>query len=130
VAGKLLHTINGGGLIAPWIGYPVHEFGEANHTSFTFEYIAYPAVAVYYCIYYPYGGALLRRSLYMLAYPTGITLVEVPLEWYTEVIDYTGWHWYYTWASIMMTLLVTQWFHLWFFGRSFVEGGGRPLEQE
>ncbi|MNG37356.1 hypothetical protein D3C84_1246840 [compost metagenome] len=66
----------------------------------------------------------LARILYVLAFPTAITVIEILLEKNTELIQYHTWSWYWTFVSILATLLLSLMFNRWFFreGRSGAEG--------
>ncbi|NQX70197.1 hypothetical protein HQN90_29075 [Paenibacillus alba] len=97
-----------------WLDYPVREL-KHNYTSLTFEIMGYPAIAVYLNIYYPAAKSLGVRFLYILAYPAGITLTELLLESYTDVIRYHSWNWYWTFLSIWATLQLSLFFNRWFF---------------
>ncbi|MDR6882881.1 CBO0543 family protein [Bacillus sp. 3255] len=97
-----------------WLDYPVREL-KRNYSSLTFEFIAYPAIAVYLNIYYPAMKTKWTRLLFVLAFPAAITVVEIILEKNTELIDYHSWSWYWTFASILVTLGLSLVFNRWFF---------------
>ncbi|GFZ81245.1 hypothetical protein GCM10008018_28600 [Paenibacillus marchantiophytorum] len=97
-----------------WLSYPLREL-KHNFTSLTFEIMAYPTIAVYLNIFYPAGKRLGLRILYIVAYPAGITLLEIVIETYTELIDYHSWSWYWTFLSTWVTLHLSLIFNRWFF---------------
>ncbi|CAM4404595.1 CBO0543 family protein [Paenibacillus tarimensis] len=98
-----------------WLDYPVREFNRGTQTSFLFEYLAYPTVTAYFNVYFPAGRPVIRRLLYTGAYCTAITVPEIFLEKYTGLIEYHTWTWYWTFISLYLTLMLSRWFHNWFF---------------
>ncbi|MFD0694490.1 CBO0543 family protein [Paenibacillus sp. GCM10027628] len=97
-----------------WLEYPVREL-RSNQTSLTFEFLAYPIVAVYMNLYYPTKKSAWIQLLYVAAYPAGITIIEHFIEKYTQLIDYLSWKWYWTFLSILATLLISRGFYVWFY---------------
>jgi len=107
--------------------YPFREL-QANRTSFTFEFIAYPMIAVYYNLYYPRRRSPWTRLLYTMAFGTGITLPEIWLESHTQLIKYSGWNWYCTFVSVGLTLFGTRLFRTWFL--DWAKSSSGEAEQE
>ncbi|MEH7159000.1 CBO0543 family protein [Neobacillus drentensis] len=97
------------------ITYPVRLFHVANRSSFTYEFFVYPIVAGLYNVFYPYSFSLFIRILYTSAYCTVLTIPEVFIEKYTDLIEYQHWTWYWTWTSLFLTFMLTRGFCLWFF---------------
>ncbi len=95
--------------------YPVRLFSYANRTSFSFEYFIYPAICVIFNLHFPQGKNKLIQTLHYAAYCTGITVFEIFVKEYTNIIAYTGWTWYYTWVSLFVTFLISRMFYIWFF---------------
>ncbi|WP_420490870.1 CBO0543 family protein [Neobacillus drentensis] len=50
-----------------------------------------------------------------MAFSTGLTIPEVIIEKYTNLISYINWKWYYTWASVYATLFLAWKFYKWYF---------------
>ncbi len=108
------------GLIVVQLGlieYPVRLFPKANMTSFTFEFLVYPSICAIFIVHYPQNKSRLTQLLYYAVYCTAITIVEVLVERYTDIIVYKHWHWYTTWLSLFATLYITKKFVDWFFRR-------------
>ncbi|MDF2717021.1 MAG: hypothetical protein K0R28_3946 [Paenibacillus sp.] len=106
------------GLIVVELGmleYPVRELASVNRTSFTFEFLAYPAVCAVFNARYPSGRGLLFQFSYFGIYCTAMTVVEVMIEKNTKLIDYLEWNWYWTWCTLFLTLLCSRLFCVWFF---------------
>lgn len=95
--------------------YPVRELAKVNGTSFLYEFFQYPVITVFFCLFYPKTNSFWKKSLYISAYSTGLTLPEVIIEKYTNLISYIHWHWYYTWASVYATLFLAWIFYKWYF---------------
>lgn len=95
--------------------YPVREFANINETSFLFEFLFYPIVGSFFCIYYPRNKSMGKKILYTSAFCTSLTIPEVIVESYTNLINYLKWEWYITWLSLYITLKILWIFYKWFF---------------
>ncbi|UUZ82806.1 hypothetical protein LJK88_01870 [Paenibacillus sp. P26] len=100
---------------AGWIEYPVRDFRVASQTSFVFEYLAFPTVSVYFNLYYPQHRSRWIQCLYYTGFASGLTLPEYFIEKYTQLIEYKGWAWYWSFISITLTLWLSRRFYEWFF---------------
>lgn len=100
---------------AGWLYYPIRELSKANSTSFVFEFLLYPATTAYFNIYYPERGSPLVQIGWTLLFAAGITLPEHYIEKYTNLVVYAGWQWYWTFCSVIVTLVMSRLFRNWFF---------------
>ncbi|WP_159883802.1 CBO0543 family protein [Paenibacillus puerhi] len=102
-----------------WLEYPVRFFADVNRASFTFEYFAFPAVCAVFNSRYPSTRSILYQIGYAIAYSTVITIVESILETSKSlhVIQYHQWKWYWTWLSLLITLMLSRLFCMWFFAQ-------------
>lgn len=98
-----------------FLEYPVRELASVNRTSFTYEYMAYPAICAVFNAFYPAKASRLGKILYYAAFCTGMTIPEVLLERYTELVRYLHWHWWTTWLSLLVTFFATRSFCVLFF---------------
>ncbi|WP_174616250.1 CBO0543 family protein [Virgibacillus ihumii] len=100
-----------------WLEYPDRIlFPDATKTSFSFEYILYPAICVFFVLYYPKNYGWIGRFIYYFIYCSAITIIEILVEHYTTAINYNEeWHWYTTWLTLFITFYVSWKFYLWFF---------------
>lgn len=97
------------------IEYPVRLFSKANRTSFTFEYFIYPSICAIFNVHYPEGKGSFGQFMYYFYYCTAITIIEVIVEKYTNIITYVHWTWYVTWVTLYITFYMTRKYCLWFF---------------
>lgn len=97
------------------IEYPVRLFSYANKTSFCFEFFIYPAVCVIFCLYYPRNKGNWLKLLHYVKYSTVITVIEILVEKYTNIITYLHWTWYLTWMTLFITFFFSFKFYEWFF---------------
>nr|WP_263324254.1 CBO0543 family protein [Neobacillus sp. Marseille-Q6967] len=106
-----------GGLTVEWklISYPERIMGYAYRTNFTFEYFVFPAVSVLFNLYFPKRGSMLKKFLYSISFPSIIIIGEVLVEKYTDNIEYLHWNWFFSWASMLVTLCFGYLFYKWFF---------------
>lgn len=96
------------------IEYPVRLFKHATKTSFSFEYFIYPSLCVFFNLYYPVNKSLFKQFSHYFIYCSAITILEVALEKYTDLISYIHWTWYWTWLSLFITFYLSRKFYLWF----------------
>ncbi|WP_063868148.1 CBO0543 family protein [Paenibacillus sp. Soil766] len=104
--------------------YPVRFFSKLMSTSFTYEFIALPAIGTIYCMYFPQEQRMLVKALYIVAFPTALTLAEVILLKYTDLIRYIHWSWYLSWLTIGITLHLNYLFFRWFFKKENAHNSG------
>jgi hypothetical protein len=97
------------------IEYPIRLFPIANRTSFTFEYFIYPSICAIFNVHYPQEKSRFAQFMYYIYYCTAITIVEVIVERYTNIITYVHWTWYITWITLFITFYLTRNYCLWFF---------------
>lgn len=97
------------------IEYPAREFSLATRTSFTFEYFVYPALCVIFNLHYPEGKSFFRQFAHFFYYCSSMTLIEMLIERYTNIIRYIHWSWYTTWITLFMTFFASRHFYKWFF---------------
>lgn len=90
------------------LAYPIREFAQVNRTSFIYEYLAYPMVCAVFNVRYPVHRNRLWQIGYYILYCTVLTIIEVFLERYTNLIVYVRWNWFWTWGSLMITLMLTR----------------------
>ncbi len=96
--------------------YPVREFAEVNRTSFIYEFLAYPMVSAVFNAHYPVGRNRLTQIGYYVLYSSVLTIGEVVIERYTNLIVYIEWNWFWTWGSLLITFSITRAVCVVFFG--------------
>jgi hypothetical protein len=95
--------------------YPVRFFASINRASFTFEYYAFPVICAAFNVWYPNHRSTLIQLGYYVGYSTVLTIAEVIIEKYTELITYIYWDWYISWVTIGLALFIGRLFCVWFF---------------
>lgn len=109
------------GLVVVELGlleYPVRLFASINRTSFTYEYYAFPVACAAFNVWYPQHRSSLIQAGYYVGYCSVLTVVEVILEKYTEIIKYIHWEWYITWITLVLSFFMTRLFCVWFFAKA------------
>lgn len=89
------------------IDYPVRLLPKYFDNSLMFEYIAFPASCLLYnqtTLKSGHVGIVLQAILYSSV----MTMVEVALERYTDVIRYHNWMWYHTLLTLIVTFLMVR----------------------
>jgi len=97
------------------ITYPVRFFDYASRTSFTFEYFAFPVLSVLFNLYFPKNASRKTKGIYILSFPSIMTIIEVLLEKYTDTIGYINWNWFFSWVTIFIALYISYLYYKWFF---------------
>lgn len=106
------------GLVAVELGllaYPVREMADVNSTSLTYEFMAYPMVCAVFNVHYPNGKKIWVQLAYYIGYCTLLTVPEILLEKYTNLVLYICWSWWCTWLSLLATFFMTRTFCVLFF---------------
>ncbi|MFH5181337.1 CBO0543 family protein [Paenibacillus sp. TAB 01] len=97
------------------IEYPVGFLSIAYRASFTFEFFVFPAISSIFNVHFPKEKPWFVKTIYVFSFPTVITIIEVFLEKYTELIKYLNWTWYLSFITVTITLLISYCYYLWFF---------------
>lgn len=98
------------------IEYPARLFfREANKTSFEFEFFIYPSICAIFIVNYPEKKSSFGQFMYYFYYCTSLTVIEVIVEKYTNILNYIHWSWYITWISFFITFYVNKKYNDWFF---------------
>lgn len=97
------------------IEYPVGFLKTVYKSSFTFEFFVFPSVSAIFNVHFPKDKSWFVKSIYILSFPTAITILEVNLVKYTQLIKYLNWAWYWSFITLTFTLLISYGYYLWFF---------------
>jgi hypothetical protein len=97
------------------VAYPVRLFPNFGYNSFTYEFMSYPVISAVFVAHYPNSRGPLVQFAYFAAVCTLLTIIEVLLEAYTDLIHYIHWNWFCSWSTLLFTLLVTRTFCVVFF---------------
>lgn len=98
------------------LAYPIRELADVSRTSITYEYMAYPMTCAVFNAYYPSHQRRWIQFGYYVLFTTVLTVVEVLIEQYTDLIRYVRWNWFWSWATIFLTFLMTRVFCVIYFG--------------
>ncbi|TCP55622.1 hypothetical protein EV586_103275 [Tumebacillus sp. BK434] len=103
-------------VVVKWklIEYPVRSLPKVTRSSIDFEYFVYPALVVLFNLHFPEQGSRLKRFFWYAGATVGITAFEKVLEVYTDLIEYHGWEWYWTFLTVWVTFYISRLYFLWF----------------
>ncbi|WP_319005465.1 CBO0543 family protein [Metabacillus litoralis] len=90
------------------ISYPVRLFSKVNRASFTYELFVYPVICSVFNVFYPHYRCSLYKLGYYLAISTLLTVSEIFLEKYTDLINYLHWSWYWTLNTLFITFMLSR----------------------
>ncbi len=120
---KQIITFLIGLMVVEWglLEYPVRLFSSINRTSFTYEYYILPVTCAAFNVWYPNDRSTLIQLGYYVGFSSVLTIVEVIIEKYTNLINYIHWEWYVSWLSIGLSFFIARLFCVWFFAKGKVE---------
>lgn len=88
-----------------WIQYLA--LGDYVNGGYLYELLLLPVINTYF--YQTSYRSTVRGILFQcVLYTTGLTIVEVILEKYTELIEFVSWHWTYTLFSVFGFMLAIR----------------------
>ncbi|WP_144555412.1 CBO0543 family protein [Bacillus sp. X1(2014)] len=96
------------------LAFPVREFPKATDLLITTEYFFYPLLCGFYIGYEPKRSYKIRL-IYLSVWISFLTVYDVILVKYTNLIEYVHYAWYFTWIDLFCIFAVTNWIHQWFF---------------
>lgn len=101
------------------IRYPFrYYFSRSNKSSFIFEYLIFPAFAVFFNLFYPVKRSLLMKNIHYLFFTSIITFFETIAVKYTKLIEYKKWTWYWSFITIWISYFITNLFYRWYFKKT------------
>jgi hypothetical protein len=106
------------GLTAVQLGllkYPYRELSTANRTSFIFEYLVLPIIAIHFNARYPERSSIFVKIMYYVGITLCFTVIEYFVERYTLILTYTGWQLYWTFVSVGFIFWLSRKATHWFF---------------
>lgn len=86
------------------IEYPISFLSNYFSSSLLYEYLLLPVVCIYFyqgTYYSRYPRMILKCALYTSV----LTIIEVLLERYTDLIEYHTWTWVHTFISIFCLMM-------------------------
>jgi hypothetical protein len=108
------------GLVVVQLGlieYPVRSFASINRTSFDYEFYFFPVTCAVFNAWYPTHRRALIQLGYYLLFSTVLTVGEVIIERYTDLIHYIHWKWYISFLTIFISFYIVRTFCVWFFSK-------------
>lgn len=86
------------------IEYPINFLSNYFSSSLLYEYLLLPVVCIYFyqsTYYSRYPSMILKCALYTSV----LTIIEVLLERYTDLIEYHTWTWIHSFISIFFLMM-------------------------
>ncbi|MBS4213958.1 CBO0543 family protein [Neobacillus rhizophilus] len=94
---------------------PVREFPKASHLPITIDYWFYPILFSLYYVHKKVKGSRWPRFTYFLVWVSAITLSDITLERFTDLLEYKWLTWWGMWIYIWFLFYVSQVLCNWFF---------------
>lgn len=80
--------------------FPIREFPKATDLLLTTEYFFYPLLCGFYIIHEPKSNYFIQ-FLYLSLWVSILVIIGVIIEKYTNLIEYTHYHWYWNWLNLL-----------------------------
>ncbi len=94
---------------------PVREFPKATDLAITIDYFFYPVLFSIFYVHKRVKGSLWSTLIYFFVWVSFITLFDVVIERYTDLLEYGFITWYGMWMYIGFLFYVSQFCCHWFF---------------
>jgi hypothetical protein len=94
---------------------PVREFSKASDLPITIDYFFYPVLFSIYYTKKKLNSTLRSKWKYFITWTTAISLYDILLERFTDLLEYEILPWYGMWLYIMFMFYVSQVCCNWFF---------------
>lgn len=94
---------------------PVREFPKATDLPITIDYFFYPVLFAIYYVNKRVNSSLSSRRIYFLIWTTIITLYDILIERYTDLLKYEILPWYGMWIYIVFMFYISQVCCNWFY---------------
>ncbi|MBI0580025.1 hypothetical protein IEC97_21940 [Neobacillus cucumis] len=94
---------------------PVREFPKATDLPFTVDYFFYPVLFSIYYVHKKRKGSLWYRIIYFFVWVSIITLYDIVIERYTDLLEYDLLPWYGMWIYMGFLFYISQVCCNWFF---------------
>jgi hypothetical protein len=89
------------------LAYPVRFLPKYFDSNILYEYLILPVVCVYFN-QTTYHSNIPSIILQNITYTSVVTIIEVVLEKYTNLIKYKNWNWMYTFGSTFLIMLFVR----------------------
>lgn len=96
------------------IEYPVREFPLATNASFSLHYVIFPAFAVLFMLYYPFGKGFRRAFTHYLIVSLSLQIFKLILQKTSSLILYIHWNLLYGILTNLIILFLIRHFTTWF----------------
>lgn len=94
---------------------PVRELPKATDLPLTIDYFFYPVLFAIYYVHRSSKGNLWSRITYFFVWVSVISLFDILIERYTDLLEYEFLKWYGMWMYIVFLFYVSQVCCNWFF---------------
>lgn len=97
------------------VSAPVNEFPKATDLAITINYFFYPVMFSIYYVHRKVKGGLWSKFAYFFLWISSITLFDIVIEKYTDLLEYGLITWYGMWGYIGFLFYASQLCCDWFF---------------
>lgn len=94
---------------------PVREFPKATDLSITIDYFFYPVMFAVFYVRRKEKAGYVRRAARLVLWISCLTLYDILIERYTDLLVYGKATWYLMWLYLLLLYCVSHLFCDWFF---------------
>lgn len=94
---------------------PVRLFPKSTDLTLTINYIFYPVLFSIYYVHRRVNGSIWSRMTYFFVWVTAVTIFDIAIERYTDLLEYELLIWYGMWIYIIFLFYASQVCCNWFF---------------
>lgn len=105
---------------------PIRLFPKATDSNFMLAFVFLPALFVAYYCHYPRHKCRILQIVYTLAVVSGIALIHVALQKYTDLLKYITFSGYKFWLINVIVYYVARVYSDWYFRQLAKERSGNP----
>lgn len=97
------------------LDFPVREFQYATDLLLATEYVYYPVLCAFTVIFELKKGGIPVLIGWTALAVSFLTVQDVLLESYTNLLSYTNYDWYWTWLVFFVEFIIVRQLSRWFF---------------
>ena len=94
---------------------PVREFPKATDLAITINYFFYPVLFSIYYVRKRGNGSMWPRVSYFLIWVSAVTLYDMIIESFTDLLEYGSLRWYGMWMYIAFLFFISEVCCNWFY---------------
>lgn len=100
-----------------FIDSPVRFFSNATDSNFLLSYIMYPSLFAIFQVRFPQKKDMLIKFIYFFAFVLGLSLLDILIATYTDLLEYKSWKWYWNFPYFFVSFFFARRYVRWFLNK-------------